>query len=406
MILQSLLLFIFQLQTFFTTTDNQLSYLHLSISLSLYLLMAPSNKAAILTTKHTPLKLQSSTYTPPREGEVVVKNAALAVNPYDWILQEAINLAASWVKLPFVLGTDVAGEIVEVGKGVTRFKVGDRVVGYAVGLDKRVNRACEGGFQEYTVLRNNMASVIPQSMSYETASVMPLGLSTAACGLFMKDYLALPLPSTSPKSSGKTLLVWGGSTSVGCNAIQLAIAAGCEVIATASPKNHEYLKGLGAAEVFDYRSPTVVQDIVAAFKNRTAAGAISIGPGSFRKCQEVLAECKGTKFIAQATLDAPPFPKGALDFPSFAFGAMTTVIGGSIRSKVKGISSKMINGSDLVANEVGKAIYEDFLPMALEESKFVPAPEPQVVGKGLEHVQEAMDMNKKGVSLKKLVVTL
>jgi hypothetical protein len=72
---------------------------------------------------------------------------------------------------------------------------------------------------------------------------------------------------------------------------------------------------------------------------------------------------------------------------------------------MKGVSAKMINGSDLVANEVGKAIYEDFLPKALEHKKFLPAPEPQVVGKGLERVQEAMDMSKRGVSAK-LVVTL
>lgn len=368
--------------------------------------MAPSNKAAFLTAKNAPLKLQPSTYTPPGENEMVVKNVAVAINPYDWIIQEAANLVVSWVKLPFVLGTDVAGEIVEVGKGVTRFKVGDRVVAHAVGLDKRVNRACEGGFQEYTVLRPHMTSAIPQSMSYETACVMPLALSTAACALFQKDYLALPFPTTSPTPSGKTLLVWGGSTSVGCNAIQLATAAGYEVIATASPKNHDYLKKLGAVEVFDYHSTTVVPDIISAFKNRTAAGAVSIGPGSFKKCIDILSGCKGNKFVAQATLDMPAFPKGALDFPPFIVGALSKMIAGNIRSTMKGVSAKMINGSDLVANEVGKAIYEDFLPKALEQNKFLPAPEPQVVGKGLEHVQEAIDMNKKGVSAKKLVVTL
>ena len=368
--------------------------------------MAPSNKAAFLIAKAAPLKLKPSTYTPPDKNEMVVKNVAVAINPYDYIIQEAHNLVVSWVKLPFILGTDVAGEIVDVGKGVTRFKVGDRVVAHAVGLDKRVNRACEGGFQEYTVLREHMTSAIPQAMSYETACVMPLALSTAACALFQKDYLALPFPTTSPTPSGKTLLVWGGSTSVGCNAIQLARAAGYEVIATASPKNHNYLKKLGAVEVFDYNSTTVVPDIISAFKNRSAAGAVSIGPGSFRKCIDILGGCQGNKFIAQATLDMPAFPKGALDFPPFIVGTLTKMISGNIRSSMKGVSAKMINGSDLVANEVGKAIYEDFLPKALEQNIYLPAPEPQVVGKGLEHVQEAMDMSKKGVSAKKLVVTL
>ncbi|KAI9708374.1 MAG: hypothetical protein M1820_004078 [Bogoriella megaspora] len=361
--------------------------------------MERTNQAAFLIAKHTPLEIKQSTYTAPNKDELVVKN-------YDWIIQEAANIAVSWVKLPFILGTDVAGEVIEVGCDVTRFKVGDRVVGYAAGLDKRVNRACEGGFQEYTVLRQNVTSPIPQSMSFETASVMPLGLSTAACGLFQKDYLALPFPSLSPSPSGKTLLVWGGSTSVGCNAIQLATAAGCEVIATASPKNHDYLKGLGAAKVFDYRSPTVAADIISEFKDRTAAGAISIGSGSFQKCVDILGACKGNKFVAQATFEAPPFPKGLSGYPVFIIGMLSKLIPGTVRSWLKGVSHKIINGSDLVTNEVGKAIYEDFLPVALEQKKFQPAPEPQVVGKGFEYLRKATDMNKKGVSAKKLVVQI
>ena len=280
------------------------------------------------------------------------------------------------------------------------------MVAHAVGLAKTVNRVAEGGFQEYVVLHEHMTSPVPRSMSFENACVIPLGLSTAACALFQKDYLALPHPSVSPESTRKTLLVWGGSTSVGCNAIQLGVAAGCEVIATASPKNHDYLRRLGATSVFDYRSSTVVPDVIAAFTNRTAAGAISIGPGSFAKCVDILSATKGSKFVAQATLDMASFPKGLLDYPGFIASMLGTVISGNVRQRRKGVTSKMINGSDLFDNEVGKAVYEDFLPQALEQGKFVPAPEPQVVGKGLERIQEAMEMNKKGVSAKKLVVSL
>jgi NADPH:quinone reductase-like Zn-dependent oxidoreductase len=344
----------------------------------------PPNQAAILPAKAVPLKLQQTKYTPAGENEIVVKNAAIAINPYDSIIQSAANLVVAWVKLPFILGTDVAGDVVEVGKGVTRFKPGDRVIGHAIALDKRVNRSCEGGFQQYTVLRQDLTSPIPGSISYESACVLPLGLSTAACALFMKDLLALPHPSTSPKPTGTTLLVWGGSTSVGCNAIQLARAAGCEVIATASPKNHDLLRKLGAAEVYDYNSPNTVRSFQAAMKDRTTAGAISIGTGSLRKCIDILSGCsKGNKFVAYATMDMPPFPKGALDFPGFLAGVVARMVASNVRSAVKGVQTKMINGSDLVANEVGKAVYQDFLPRALEQGKFVPAPEPEVVGRGL-----------------------
>jgi hypothetical protein len=76
------------------------------------------------------------------------------------------------------------------------------------------------------------------------------------------------------------------------------------------------------------------------------------------------------------------------------------------KSKMKRVETKFIFGSDLMANEVSRAIYEDYLPAALAKGKYVAAPEPQVVGKGLEDVQEAFDVNKRGVSAKKVVVSL
>lgn len=153
----------------------------------------------------------------------------------------------------------------------------------------------------------------------------------------------------------------------------------------------------------------MVQDIVAALGNRTTADALAIGAGSVRRCVEILGACKkGRKFIAQATLDLPSsgFPKGPLDWPMFGLSMGFKMTSMTIQSKIKGVRSKFIWGSDKMANDLGKAIYEDFLPQALAEGKYVAAPEPQVVGKGLEHIQSAMDLNKKGVFARKVVVTL
>jgi NADPH:quinone reductase-like Zn-dependent oxidoreductase len=100
----------------------------------------------------------------------------------------------SWIKYLFLLGTDVVGEVVEVGAGVTRFKVGDRVVSYAVRMGKEYNSSSKGAFQAYTVLLAHIASPIPHNLSYKSAAVLPLGLPTAACGLFQKDQLALQFP--------------------------------------------------------------------------------------------------------------------------------------------------------------------------------------------------------------------
>ena len=160
-----------------------------------------------------------------------------------------------WIKYPFVRGSDLAGEVVEVGKDITRVRVGDRVLGHAVGMDRKSNKSSEGAFQQYTVIRANMASPIPSSMSYERACVLPLCLSTAACGLFQKDFLALLYPILSPKPNGKTVLIWRSSTSVGSNAIQLAVAAGYEVITTASPKNFDYVR-----DVYDEQRGTALHE--------------------------------------------------------------------------------------------------------------------------------------------------
>ena len=371
----------------------------------------PENHAAYLMTKGArPLEVKAAPYTAPGLDEIVVKNAACAINPLDWAKQMMGDLLFGWVKYPIVLGSDVAGEVVEVGPAVNAklFKVGDRVVGNAVGMDKRGNGAAEGGFQEYTVLRSNMAAPIPADLSYERACVLPLGLSTASCGLFMKDQLALQYPSLPPKPTGQTVVIWGGSTSVGCNAIQLARAAGYEVITTASPRNFEYMKQLGASHVLDYHSESAVRDIVRLLDDKACAGALAVGYKSTEACVSIVAACKGRKFVSQASapFDIWKFPSDLLGMLGTVIVAIPSIISVLVKAKINKVGMKFIFGTDLMENEVSKAIWHDFLPTALAKGDFVPAPEPHVVGKGLNRMQEAMDMNKQGVSAKKVVVTL
>lgn len=121
--------------------------------------------------------------------------------------------------------------------------------------------------------QENATAAIPDSLTFEKATTLPLAVSTASVGLYLPDYLGLPLPSTSPESTEQTLLVWGAASSVGATAVQLAVASGLRVIATASPANHQFVKDLGASVVFDYRSPTVVNDIVNELRGKEIAGA-------------------------------------------------------------------------------------------------------------------------------------
>ncbi|KAF2258387.1 zinc-binding oxidoreductase CipB [Lojkania enalia] len=371
--------------------------------------MPPPNRAAWIPAPNKPLEIKSAPYTPPGKNEIVVKVRAVALNPVDYMIQTMGKMIASWVQYPFIMGDDVAGEVVQVGLGVTRFQPDDRVVGHAVSMDKRSNRSCEGAFQEYAVLRTNLVSPIPEYMTFENACVLPLCLSTAACGLFMKDYLALrhPNTTTSKGSTGQTLLVWGGSTAVGRNAVQLAVAAGYDVIATSSPKNFSYMSQLGASQAFDYHSPTVVPDIIIALKGKQCAGAIAIGDGSMPPCIDIVAASSGSKFIAQASVPQPAeLPPKGIKMVSFVSSLILFFVSTWFKCKVKGVESKMIWGDDLMENEVGSAIYEGFLPDALQEGKYVATPEPYVVSKGLEGIQEGLKTAWKGFGAKKVVVTL
>ena len=193
-----------------------------------------TNKAAWHQSQKAPsLRVGSAPYTPPPRDMILVKNGAVAINPIDLLIQSRGDIMFTHLKYPFILGCDIAGEVVEVGRDVSRFHVGDRVVALGRGAVKDVNDPAQGGFQHYSLIRQDLACTIPNSVSYESASVIPLGLATASAGLFGTTQLGLQLPTEPARpANGKTLIIWGGSTSVGCNAIQLATAAGYEVFST------------------------------------------------------------------------------------------------------------------------------------------------------------------------------
>jgi len=374
--------------------------------------MAPSkNRAAWFDAARGRLTVRDAPLGVPSPGQVLIRNYAVAVNPVDWIIQVAGGLAYRWLNYPAVVGSDVAGEVVAVGNGVTRFRVGDRVLAHVVGTDKDCNDPTEGAFQYYSVALERMTSAIPDSLSYERASVLPLAVSTAACGLFQNDFLGLRHPRLTPQPTGDTLLVWGGSTSVGSQAIQLAVAAGYEVITTASPHNFAYVTSLGAAQVFDYHSDTVNDDIIAAFAGKNLAGAIAFGETSGNACVRIVAQCEGRKFVALAS---PPVSFASLGEPGqgrLATAALVRkmiagIIGLQFRSRTRGVGSKSIFGTTLKSNEVSTVIYQDFLPAALAAGTYTAAPAPRVAGSGLEHLQQALDIQRRGVSASKIIIRL
>jgi NADPH:quinone reductase-like Zn-dependent oxidoreductase len=125
-------------------------------------------------------------------------------------------------------------------------------------------KAANAGFQLYSTCREILVAEVPDSLPLANAAVLPLSFSTASSGLFYQ--LGLPLPSLTPQPTGKTILIWGGSSSCGSSAIQLAVAAGLNVATTAGNVNREYVKSLGASQVFDHRDPKVVDEILKTLK--------------------------------------------------------------------------------------------------------------------------------------------
>jgi len=306
----------------------------------------------------------------PGPGEILVRNLALAINPVDWILQDSAIFP--WLDYPAILGSDVAGEVAAVGSGVERFQVGDRVLGQAVGVV--TNQPAHGAFQNFTIVLENMACPIPPAMPFTEAAVLPLGLGTAACGLFQKDHLALRHPNVSSKPTGQTVLIWGASSSVGCNAIQLATAAGYECIATASPHNRELVERLGARQVFDHNEAGVVEAVADALKKTVFAGALH-ATGNMTQSFAVVSQCEGRRFVS--TTLSPPDDRPA------------------------NVDTNHIFATSLKDNEVGQAVYGDFLPAALVAGTYHAVPDAQIVGHGLVALQKAFKSRNKAFQAKR-----
>jgi NADPH:quinone reductase-like Zn-dependent oxidoreductase len=142
-----------------------------------------------------------------------------------------------WARFPVVLGFDISGTIVEAGPGTKKLAVGDPVFAR---LDARFG----GAYAQYAVVGEGAVARRPNRLSAQEAAAVPLAALTALQGL--RDYGKL--------TAGQRILIVGGSGGVGHFAIQIAKAMGAYVIASASTRNLELLRSLGADQVIDYRS--------------------------------------------------------------------------------------------------------------------------------------------------------
>lgn len=171
----------------------------------------------------------------PGAGQVQVKVAAAGVNPVDLSTRLGKNITADAARFPMVLGWDAAGTIEEVGPGVERWQVGDRVAAMTFQpMDQN------GTYTQYVNLAADLVAAVPDGLTLEQAATVPLvGLT----GSQLVEWVDLP--------TGATLLVNGPVGAVGRTVVQLAQRKGIRITAVAKTEDREYAIELGAVEVVD-----------------------------------------------------------------------------------------------------------------------------------------------------------
>ncbi|MBF6449956.1 zinc-binding dehydrogenase [Nocardia elegans] len=176
----------------------------------------------------------------PGPGEVLVRVRASSANPVDGIIRR--GLANPNLALPAVIGSDVAGEVEQVGDGVTDVAVGDAVY-YTSEL-----ASGGGAYAQYHVAAASIVAPKPTSLSFAEAAAIPLAGGTAWEAIVRRLGVR----------PGQTVLVHGGSGGVGTFAVQFARAAGASVLATAGADHQQLLRDLGATPI-DYKSEDFVE---------------------------------------------------------------------------------------------------------------------------------------------------
>ncbi|GFP93509.1 putative quinone-oxidoreductase homolog chloroplastic [Phtheirospermum japonicum] len=181
----------------------------------------------------------------PSKDEVLIKLEAISLNPVDWKIHKLRVMLRPFIarNSPLIPSTDVAGEVVEIGSEVKKFKPGDKVVAI-------LNTLTGGGLSEYAAAKEIMTVSRPDEVSDAEGSGLPIAGLTAHIAL--TKISGIKLDKTGPE---KNILITAASGGVGLYAVQLAKLGNNHVTATCGARNIDFLKSLGADEVLDYRTP-------------------------------------------------------------------------------------------------------------------------------------------------------
>ena len=168
-------------------------------------------------------------------GQVLVSVRAAGINGIDWKIREGYVRDAFPLKLPTVLGIELAGVVEAVGSGVTRFRIGDRVMGPL---------GAPGAYADFVLANEANLALTPEGLDDVQAAAIPI----AAVSAWQSLHHAGPI------RPGQRILIHGAAGGLGGYAVQYAKQAGAEVFATARGAHVDYVRSLGADRVIDYQS--------------------------------------------------------------------------------------------------------------------------------------------------------
>ncbi len=224
-------------------------------------------KAAVVREHGGPERLVFETGFPdpvPGEGDVIVAVKASSLNYHDVFTRR--GMPGIKVPMPAIMGLDVAGEIAEVGPGVTGWKKGDRVLVDPINRVEGglMGETVHGGLAELCKARAHQLVKIPDGVSYSDAAALPVAYGTA---------LRMMVTNGGIKK-GEKVLILGASGGVGVCCLQLAKLAGCEVVACAgTDAKAQRLMELGADKTINYIEKDFVKEAYAMYGKPTRRGA-------------------------------------------------------------------------------------------------------------------------------------
>lgn len=345
------------------------------------------HSAAVSPSKGAPLKVIQRKTPSPGPNDLLIEVHSVALNPIDYYQRD---FAMPPLKgFPAVLGSDIGGVVVSAGSSVsTPLKPGTRVTAFAPTFFVE-GAADYGAFQKFAVIPAVNVSPIPDSITFNEASIIPMSVVTTWSGIYS---VGLPRDTHYTPADKQGFLVWGGASSVGSAAVQVAHSLGFTVYVAASEKHAAYLKTLGAHQVFDYKDPDVEPAIIAAANSDDIQ--INWGYDAVGQLPHSSKVLLGTKGVETARLaSATP---------------LSQVVGWYEDKNVEGIEVKFVSAppGEKERDEHMNFIFNIWLKDSLEQGTYVPSPEIKVVEGGLNAINKGLDQLRAGVSGVKLVLEI